>query len=88
MTRRQQIIGLLSKQSMTLRELTVLFHADSKDILMQLDNISKSKKLRMQPSQCKNCDFVFKEREKRKRPNKCPKCKGGKITEPMFLISK
>ena len=89
MTRRKDIIDLLSKQSMTVRELTVWFHADTRDILIDLEHIAQSvrpSRLIMEPSSCRQCGFVFKKRERRKRPSKCPECKGEKITEPVFSI--
>lgn len=89
MTRRKDIIELLSKQAMTVRELAEWFHADAKDIIIDLEHVSQSvkpAKLTMEPSQCKQCGFVFKERERLKRPSKCPECNSEKITEPVFSI--
>ncbi|MBW2969701.1 transcriptional regulator [Candidatus Woesearchaeota archaeon] len=88
MTRRKDIVELLSKQAMTLRELTEWFHADAKDVLVDLQHVARSLKKRfvMDPSVCRNCGFVFKSREKLKRPSRCPECKNEKITEPVFSI--
>ena len=88
MTRRKDIIELLSKQAMTLRELAEWFHADAKDVLIDLQHVSIALKKRfvMDPSQCRNCGFVFKDMEKLKRPSKCPECKGEKVSEPIFSI--
>ena len=89
MTRRKDIIELLSKQAMTVRELSEWFHADAKDILIDLENIAqtvKPGKLVMEPSNCKSCGFIFKKREKHKRPSRCPECKAEKITEPVFSV--
>ena len=90
MTRRRDIIELLSKQAMTLRELAEWFHADTKELLIDLEHIArivKPRKFTMEPSQCKNCGYIFKNREKYRRPSKCPECKGEKLTEPVFSIS-
>jgi len=89
MTRRKDIIVLLSNQSMTARELAEWFRADARDILIDLEHIAQSVrpgKLIMEPSNCKQCGFVFKKREKHKRPSKCPECKAEKITEPVFSV--
>jgi len=89
MTRRKDIIELLSKQAMTVRELAEWFHADAKDIIIDLEHVSQSvkpAKLAMEPSMCRLCEFVFKERERLKRPGKCPECNSEKITEPVFSI--
>ncbi len=89
MTRRKDIIDLLSKQSMTVRELAELFHADARDILIDLEHIAQSvrpSRLIMEPSSCKSCGFLFKKRERHKRPSKCPECKNEKITEPVFSV--
>ena len=89
MTRRKDIIDLLSQQAMTVRELAEWFRADSRDILIDLEHVSQSikpGKLVMDPSTCRQCGFVFKKREKRKRPSRCPECKAEKITEPVFSV--
>ncbi len=74
---------------MTVRELAEWFHADARDILIDLEHIAKSAKpgkLLMEPSACRGCGFVFKERERHKRPSRCPECNYEKITEPVFSI--
>ncbi|MEM3154183.1 MAG: transcriptional regulator [Candidatus Woesearchaeota archaeon] len=89
MTRRQDIIKLLSQQSMTVRELAEWFHTDARDILIDLEHIAQSvrpARLVMEPSTCRGCGFVFKKRERHKRPSKCPECKSEKITEPVFSV--
>ncbi|VVB81115.1 Uncharacterised protein [uncultured archaeon] len=89
MTRCRDIIELLSKQAMTLRELAEWFHADTKELLIDLEHISqiiKPGKLVMDPSVCRTCGYVFKDRENRRRPSKCPKCKAEKVSEPVFSI--
>ena len=89
MTRRKDIILLLSNQAMTVRELAEWFRADSRDILTDLQHVAQSVKpgkLVMDPSACRQCGFVFKKREKHKRPSRCPECKAEKITEPVFSI--
>ncbi len=83
------MILLLSSQAMTARELVEWFHADARDILIDLEHIAQTVrpgKLLMEPSSCKQCGFVFKKREKHKRPSKCPECKAEKITEPVFSV--
>ena len=89
MTGCKVLIELLSKQAMTLRELAEWFHADTKELLLDLERVSQSVKpgkLIMDPSVCRNCGYVFKDREKRRRPSKCPECKGEKVSEPVFSI--
>ena len=86
MTRRKEIKSLLSKQEMSAKELAEFFNVDVKIIVEDLKHVAKSVKLRIIPAQCKECGFVFKEREKIKKPNKCPKCKSERIYEPRFKI--
>lgn len=71
-----------------MRELTEWFHADAKDVLADLQHVARALKKRfvMDPSVCRTCGFVFKNREKLKRPSRCPECKNEKITEPVFSI--
>ena len=90
MSRRQDIIKLLSTQPMTLKELAEYFRLPAKDLLVDLQFIPRilsRGKFTTDPSVCKNCGYVFKDREKKTRPNKCPKCRYEKMTEPVFSIT-
>lgn len=86
MTRRKEIVELLKQRPYTIRELTILYCVETKEIEEDLKHIAYSIKVKRTHSLCEFCGFVFKEREKFKGPSKCPKCKNMKITEPMFSV--
>jgi len=90
MTRREEIIEILSKQEKSAQELANDFKTELFEILEDLKHIKypiKPKKLIIKPSQCKKCSFVFKERSKIKKPSKCPECKSEWIMAPLFRIN-
>ena len=90
-TRRKEIIEMLEKDRMTVKQLADLFRVEPKFILEDLKHISISlknvhKKLKEQFSVCNVCGYEFRSREKMSRPSKCPKCRAEDITEPVFWI--
>lgn len=90
MTRREDIIDILSGEEWTARELQLHFGCEPKEIIADLEHIKKSllpkRKLVRKHAYCRLCGFVFKERAKLKKPSKCPKCRSESIQEPVFRI--
>ncbi len=89
MTRRGQIIEILSKEEKPAQQLAYEFKVELFEILEDLKHIKysvKPKKLKIKPAQCKKCGFKFEERSKIKRPSKCPRCSSEWIMAPMFRI--
>jgi len=89
MTRREEIIDILTKEEKSAQQLANELKVEMFEILVDLKHIKysiKPKKLVMKPSQCKKCSFIFKERSKVKKPSKCPRCKGEWIIAPLFRI--
>ena len=89
MTRREEIIEILTKEDKSAQQLANDFKVELFIILEDLKHIKYSirpKKLSQKPSQCKKCSFVFKERSKVRKPSKCPKCKSEWIMAPLFRI--
>ena len=89
MTRREEIVEILSREEKSAQQLANEFKVDLFEILEDLKHIKYSirpRKLSVRPSQCKKCDFVFKERSKVKKPSKCPKCKSEWIMAPLFRV--
>ena len=91
MTRRQEIIDMLSKSEISAQELCHIYKVEMFEILDDLQHIKYSaqhnkKRLVMNPPVCKTCGFTFKERGKVSTPSKCPKCHHERIQAPMFKI--
>ena len=89
MTRRQEIIEILSKEEKTAQELVNFFQLELKFILEDLEHVKKSvrpRRLILKPAFCKACGFVFKERSRVSKPSKCPRCKKEWIQAALFGI--
>ena len=90
MTRREEIIKLLSEKKLTANSIAKIFDVELSEIIEDLEHIKKSikpKKLKQEPAYCKKCSFTFKERDKIRKPSKCPKCKSEWIQEALFYIN-
>jgi len=90
-TRRKEIIEILEKDKTTAKHLADMLRVDMKYILEDLKHTFQTvkiyhKKLKIAPSICNVCGYVFKDRERLSRPTKCPKCRSEDITEPEFYI--
>ncbi len=89
-TKRQIIADLLMDESQTLQELSSLLHISMKEVLNHLEHVRKSvkkpNKFIIEPAECLNCGFVFRERSKIHTPGKCPKCRNTHIHEPSYRI--
>ena len=89
MTRREQLIEILTKEEKSAQQLANDFKIEMYDILVDLKHIKysiKPMKLVMNPAECKKCGFAFKERSRVKKPSKCPKCRSEWIMAPLFTI--
>ena len=89
MTRREQIIKILTKEEKSAQQLANHFQVELFEILEDLEHIKysiKPRKLTMKQAQCKKCGFVFEERSRVKKPSKCPKCKSEWIMASLFSI--
>ncbi len=90
-TIRQQFIALLEKDAMNAREISRALRIQEKEVYEHLAHIRRSvrtrkKKLHVVPFMCKNCNFVFKDRQKMTKPGRCPKCKNGRIEGATYRI--
>ncbi|MGD9159448.1 MAG: transcriptional regulator [Desulfobacteraceae bacterium] len=89
-TKRQIITELLSDGSYTLQELSSELHISERDVLNHLEHVRKSvrqpQKFIIEPAECLNCGFVFKDRSKIHTPGKCPKCRSSHIHESSYRI--
>ncbi|MFC1579688.1 transcriptional regulator [Thermodesulfobacteriota bacterium] len=91
-TIRQQMIGLLSEQSMTGRELSKALGIREREVYDHLTHIARSaaslgKRLTILPFQCMACGYTFKERRRFTPPGRCPQCKKGHVERPAYVIT-
>lgn len=93
-TTRQAITDELLLGLRTVRELSQALGISEKEVIAHLPHVRQSAKHKgydfvFEPSKCLKCGFIFEHRERWAKPSKCPRCKGEKLTSPMFgLISK
>jgi len=90
-TIRQQIILLLQEQELGARELSQALGISEKEVYGHLSHIARSvnahgHKLKVQPSRCRSCGFVFEDRHRLTRPGRCPRCKQGHLEAPRFQV--
>lgn len=90
LTRRQQIMEMLSREPISLQHLANHFRVEMREISDDVKHIRLSIKGRadlvMQPAQCRQCGYVFRGRSRVKRPSRCPRCKHERIMPSLFSI--
>ena len=88
---RQQLEALL-EEPQPFEELKRILSLSPKQLEDELRHVERSaknqgKKLKIEPPECRECGFVFKERKRLSPPNRCPKCKSEWIEDPRFELS-
>jgi predicted Zn-ribbon and HTH transcriptional regulator len=91
-TIRQKITELLNSAEMDARELSQEVGIKEKEVCEHLIHISrtldaKGRKIKIRPSECLKCGYVFKDRQRFTRPGRCPKCRQSYLTNPSFKIT-
>jgi len=91
MTKRQEIMNLLTQADFNARELSKAIGIREKEIYTHLPHIeksinNKSKKFKVIPAQCMSCDYSFRKRQRLTRPGRCPICKNQRIEPARFQI--
>jgi len=90
-TIRKQMIELLDKKEMGVRDISQTIGIREKEVYAHLSHIARSvaaqrKKLIIIPAECLECGFVFENRKRYTRPSRCPHCKSEHIQNPMYKI--
>ena len=91
-TIRREIIDLLSRQEMGVRQLSGQVGIQEKEVIEHLSHIARSlavkgKKLTIRPAECLLCGYVFEKRQRFTRPGRCPRCKKSHLQSPGFSIT-
>lgn len=79
---------------LTSKEISGAVGIREKDVLEHLEHIARSfhkgkqggREFVVEPSECLDCGFVFRKRERLRTPSRCPVCKSEGITETRFGI--
>lgn len=85
---RRLILSLLSRETMTAKEISGAVRVSEKEVLEHLEHIRIALRggLVVTPSLCHGCGFSFRKRERLKTPGRCPVCRSERISEPSFSI--
>lgn len=83
-TVRQEIIRLLDGNKLSVSMISKEIRKSEREINDHLDQIAKSGILIIIPSECADCGFIFKNRDRSKKPGKCPSCKSTHLCPPLF----
>lgn len=90
-TIRHKIISMLGVRPVSAKEISAEVKIPEKEVYEHLDHIRKTvsqsgHNLVIAPSECNQCGFVFRKRDRFKKPGKCPVCSGESISAPLFSI--
>jgi predicted Zn-ribbon and HTH transcriptional regulator len=91
-TPRQRIKELLFITPLSARRIAEIVGISERQVEDHLRHIVKTVaqdrtlKFVLDPSACKDCDFVFRDRHRLTRPSRCPRCHSEAITEPRYSI--
>jgi transcriptional regulator len=91
-TPRQRIKDLLTITPLTTRRIAEVVGIPERQVEEHLHHIVQSvvrdqmARFVLEPAACKDCDFVFRERNRITRPSRCPKCRSEAISEPRYSI--
>jgi len=84
------IMELLEQKQLSALQLSGELGITEKEIFEHLEHIARSlkptKRLVVEPAQCRSCGFPFKKRNRMKPPSRCPRCRSEFIQRPRFSI--
>jgi hypothetical protein len=93
-TPRQRIMDLLTISPMSSRRLAEVIGITERRVEEHLQHIARSAardrstRFTIEPSECQDCGFVFRDRSRLTRPSRCPRCRSEAITAPRYSIER
>ncbi|MGQ0809903.1 MAG: transcriptional regulator [Nitrospiraceae bacterium] len=91
-TARQRIMELITGTLLSSRQLAQLVGIPERQVEDHLVHIVKSlsqdraRGFILDPSECQDCGFVFRDRIRLTRPSRCPLCRSEAVTAPRYGI--
>jgi len=90
MTRRRQLLEVLSAEARTASSLARELGLDRRDLEMELRHMIRSARaaghqVMIEPARCRACGFEFDE-DRITKPGRCPACRGSRVFEPRFRV--
>lgn len=92
LTIRQLIMQRITSALYSSRQLAELVGVPEREVEDHLTHITKSvardraRRFVLEPSRCRDCGFVFRERTRLTRPSRCPRCRSEAISPPRYGI--
>lgn len=92
LTIRQLIMQSITGTLYSSRQLAELVGVPERQVEEHLTHITKSvardrtRRFVLEPSRCRDCGFVFRERTRLTRPSRCPRCRSEAISPPRYGI--
>ena len=91
-TSRQRLIELLTGTLLSSHQLAQLLGIPERQVEDHLVHIVKTiardptRTFLLDPSECQDCAFAFRDRTRLTRPSRCPRCRSEAITSPRYGI--
>ena len=91
-TPRQRLIELLTGTLLASHQLAQLLGIPERQVEDHLAHIVKTiardptRTFLLEPSECQDCAFAFRDRTRLTRPSRCPRCRSEAITSPRYGI--
>ena len=90
MTRRRQLLEVLSAEARTASSLARELGLDRRDLEMELRHMIRSARaaghqVTIEPARCRACGFEFDE-DRITKPGRCPACRGSRVFEPRIRV--
>jgi len=92
LTIRQLIMQSITGTLYSSRQLAELVGVPERQVEEHLTHITKSvardrtRRFVLEPSRCRDCGFVFRNRTRLTRPSRCPRCRSEAILPPRYGI--
>jgi len=92
LTIRQLIMQSITGTLYSSRQLAELVGVPERQVEDHLTHITKSvardrtRRFVLEPSRCRDCAFVFRDRTRLTRPSRCPRCRSEAISPPRYGI--
>ena len=88
MTKRQQIMEILTEGERTVRELAGIMELPISQTISELEHVARSckRQFKLRPALCQSCGFKFTKRARFSSPSRCPKCRSERTEGPFMRL--
>ena len=91
-TPRQRIVELITESWLSSHQLAQMLGIPERQVEEHLTHVvktiarDKTRRFILDPAQCQDCDFVFRDRRRLTSPSRCPLCRSEAIAAPRYGI--